>query len=83
MHRSLRKKEKQMNEPNVTVHNEATRKSIKTLQLASFGVWCLSLSMWAASDDPAGGLMQVAVLVWLVSVIMLGTAMVKKLWHHG
>ncbi len=75
-----------MNEPNVTVHNEATRKSIKRLQLASFGVWVISVAMWIAADkdNQAGGsLAMTSVLVWLVSVIMLGTAMVKKWWHHG
>ena len=72
-----------MTEPNITVHAEATLKSIKKLQLASVGMWFLSMVMYAASDPPSSGLTQASIWVWILSVGMFGTARVKKWWHHS
>lgn len=71
-----------MTEPNITVHNEATLKSIKKLQLASVVVWFLSMAMYRASDGP-GDLASASIFVWLVSLGMLFTASFKKWWNHG
>ncbi len=75
------------NEPDVTVHAEATRKSIKKLKLASVGVWLFSLCLWGASPQFQPGsthpMFAAAVLVWLLSLGMLAASYIQKWWHHS